>query len=50
MMAKFSIKDVDKQIEEIRARHRPQVAGGGLLTKFKEIANERKAGVTPPVI
>lgn len=48
-MPKFTIKDVDKQIEEIRARHRPKPQSD-LLTKFKEVANKRKAGVTPPVI
>lgn len=54
-MPKFSMKDVDKQMEEIRARHRQpksQVAGGGLLDKFREITAKRKAGpgaVVPPV-
>ncbi len=49
-MPKFTMKDVDKQIEEIRARHRqpkPQV-GSDLLTKFREVANKRKVGVVVP--
>ena len=48
-MPKFTMKDVDKQIEEIRARHKPQV-GGDLLTQFRDIAKKRKTGVTPPVV
>ncbi len=32
-MAKFAIEDFDKQMEEIRKRHRPQ---GSLIERMKE--------------
>lgn len=52
-MAKFTMKDVDKQVEEIRARHRtkPQVEGD-MLTKFRDVTKKRKVGTgaeVPPI-
>jgi len=42
------MKDVDKQIEEVRARHKP--AGNDMMTKFKDVAKKRKVGgIVPPV-
>ena len=50
-MAKFTIEDHEKRMREL-LKPTPQVAGGDLLTKFRDITKKRKAGagaVVPPV-
>ena len=40
-MAKFAIEDFDKQMDEIRKRHRPR-AGGSLIERMKETIRLKK--------
>ena len=41
MAKKFELEDFDKQMEEIRKRHRPR-AGGSLIERMKETIRLKK--------
>jgi len=51
MTERFSIEIHEKRMREL-LKPKPQVAGGDLLTKFREVAKKRKAGpgVEPPPV